>query len=136
MKFNRIAVMSLLAVITAFGVTGCSEKPLSNEEACQEIKKQAKEQNLDNSSANSLGDIVDQGKKVSAILHNVADRAEPEFAADLQAVAEDADAQLAVFTDDSLDLQQMQMKLSRMTTEETRARSEKLETTCPGLSDL
>lgn len=136
MKFNRIAAMSLLALITTVSVAGCSEKPLSNEEACQEIMKQAKQQNLGNSSTNSLGDIVEQGKKVSAVLHNVADKAEPEFSADLRAVAENADAQLAVFTDDSLDLQQMQMKLSRMTTEETRARSEMLETTCPGLSDL
>lgn len=136
MNFNRIAAMTLSALITTVGLSGCSEKPLSNEEACQEIINQAKEQKLDMNSSASLGAMVNQGQKVSSIFHDVAQKAEPELATELTAFAEDTDALLAVITDDSLDMQQMRTKMSLLDTQETRARSENMGKLCPGLENL
>ena len=136
MNFNRIAAMTLSALITTVGLNGCSEKSLSNEEACQEIINQAKEQKLDMNSSASLGAMVKQGQKVSSIFHDVAQTAEPELATELTAFAEDTDALLAVITDDSLDMQQMRTKMSLLDTQETRARSENMGKLCPGLENL
>lgn len=136
MNFNRIAAMTLSALITTVSLSGCSEKSLSNEEACQEIINQAKEQNLDMNSSTSMDDIVDQGQKTSLIFHDVAQKAEPELATELTAFAEDTDALLAVITDDSLDMQQMRTKMSLLDTQETRARSENMGKLCPGLENL
>ncbi|MGO2032126.1 MAG: hypothetical protein ACTH2A_14365 [Glutamicibacter ardleyensis] len=136
MNFNRIAAMTLSALITTVSLSGCSEKSLSNEEACQEIINQAKEQNLDMNSSTSMDDIVDQGQKTSLIFHDVAQKAGPELATELTAFAEDTDALLAIVTDDSLDLQQMQTKMSLLDTQETRARSENMGKLCPGLENL
>ncbi|HJX79892.1 hypothetical protein [Glutamicibacter sp.] len=136
MKFTRITAISAITVTAAFGLGACSEKPLSNEEACQEIINQAKEQKLDMHTSSSLGDMVDQGQKVSSIFHGVAQKAEPELATELNAFAEDTDALLAVVTDDSLDMQQMRTKMSLLDTQETRARSENMGKLCPGLENL
>lgn len=136
MKFTRITAISAITLAATFGLGACSEKALSNDEACQEIINQAKEKNLDMNSSASMGDIVDQGQKISAIFHDVAQKAEPELASELTSFAEDTDALLAIVTDDSLDLQQMQTKMSLLDTQETRARSENMGKLCPGLENL
>ncbi|PRA10390.1 hypothetical protein CQ010_14075 [Arthrobacter sp. MYb211] len=136
MNFTRMTAISAITLAATFGLGACAEKPLSNEEACQEIINQAKEQNLDTDSTGSLGDTVEQGKKISAIFRSVADQAEAEFSADLAAYADNTDEFIAVVSDDSLSTQQMQVKMSLLDTAENRALSDKLETTCPGLNDL
>ncbi|WP_404286193.1 hypothetical protein [Glutamicibacter arilaitensis] len=136
MNFTRMTAISAIALAATFSLGACAEKPLSTEEACQEIINQVKEQNLETDASSSLGDTVEQGKKISAIFRSVANQAEAEFSADLVALADNTDEVIAVVSDGSLSTQQMQVKMSLLDTEENRALSDKLETTCPGLSDL